>query len=489
MDKEKTGRFISLLRKEKGMTQKELADKLHVSDRTISKWERGAGLPDASLMIGLSDLLGISVNELLAGERSAEEEYPLEAKEEIRDAVSTLYQHMHAQERKLRSRLIAAMVLIALVIGSAGLALKKVEENHILFPPEIQCELLQKDIDVEATLFVDRRTTGVYDYICAYNMDRYGTIGLSERSMWQSYTDTVPSKVYKGLKACCPGEITSIDITKTGYLACSYKDPVTRVVTETDASLNVVFQYQLDTSRYTAGLITAFLSDDVLYMVSYNSDEQRDYITAVNKITGQERVNSFIYSDFVPGAGEEDSMGGFLFDRNNMWVKDGIFYFAETYHKSVPVSVFGAYDLNESRPVFFDRIENAQVVMTYQEPELGQVAVLINPMDYRPLELYTIDDTTMEVKSVTRLELPNEYLTRQGSIYASDTYFLFHGDMSKDRISVLFGDIASQKDFDNHTGSCIMVVYDRASGEALWRGRFMMDMEYEISHVIVNFPE
>ncbi len=64
MDKEKIGSFISALRKEKGMTQKDLADRLHVSDRTISKWERGAGLPDASLMIGLSDLLGITVNEL-----------------------------------------------------------------------------------------------------------------------------------------------------------------------------------------------------------------------------------------------------------------------------------------------------------------------------------------------------------------------------------------------------------------------------------------
>ena len=81
MDKEKIGRFISMLRKEKGMTQKELADKLHVSDRTISKWERGAGLPDASLMVALSDLLGITVNELLTGERNLNMAYTEEAKE------------------------------------------------------------------------------------------------------------------------------------------------------------------------------------------------------------------------------------------------------------------------------------------------------------------------------------------------------------------------------------------------------------------------
>ena len=65
MDKERIGGLISALRKEKGMTQKELADQLHVSDRTVSKWERGAGLPDPSIMIALADILGITVNELV----------------------------------------------------------------------------------------------------------------------------------------------------------------------------------------------------------------------------------------------------------------------------------------------------------------------------------------------------------------------------------------------------------------------------------------
>ena len=52
------------------MTQKDLAEQLHVSDRTVSKWERGAGVPDASLMIALSDILGITVNELLSGDKN-----------------------------------------------------------------------------------------------------------------------------------------------------------------------------------------------------------------------------------------------------------------------------------------------------------------------------------------------------------------------------------------------------------------------------------
>ena len=65
----KTGRFIADLRKEKNITQEELAEKLYVTDRAVSKWERGISLPDAGKMIDLCSILGISVNELLIGER------------------------------------------------------------------------------------------------------------------------------------------------------------------------------------------------------------------------------------------------------------------------------------------------------------------------------------------------------------------------------------------------------------------------------------
>jgi transcriptional regulator with XRE-family HTH domain len=63
----KIGKLILSLRKEKNMTQKELADKLHLSDRTISKWERGLGLPDITLLTALSDVFGVNVEQILAG--------------------------------------------------------------------------------------------------------------------------------------------------------------------------------------------------------------------------------------------------------------------------------------------------------------------------------------------------------------------------------------------------------------------------------------
>ena len=69
MDSEKTGQVIAACRAERNMTQKQLAERLHISDRTISRWERGAGFPDLSLLEPLADALGLSVVELLRGER------------------------------------------------------------------------------------------------------------------------------------------------------------------------------------------------------------------------------------------------------------------------------------------------------------------------------------------------------------------------------------------------------------------------------------
>lgn len=69
MDNIKTGALIAQMRKEKGMTQKALADSIGVSNAAISKWETGKGFPDISLLEPLSNALGLTVSEILAGER------------------------------------------------------------------------------------------------------------------------------------------------------------------------------------------------------------------------------------------------------------------------------------------------------------------------------------------------------------------------------------------------------------------------------------
>lgn len=69
MDQKKTGQFIAALRKNRNMTQRQLAEKLDISEKTISKWECGNGLPEVTYMQPLCEILGITVNELLMGER------------------------------------------------------------------------------------------------------------------------------------------------------------------------------------------------------------------------------------------------------------------------------------------------------------------------------------------------------------------------------------------------------------------------------------
>ena len=83
MNLQTIGKFIKEQRKLKGYTQSELAEKIFVSEKTISKWECGNGFPDASLILPLCNALEISANELLSGKRLQGEEYKLEAKKNL----------------------------------------------------------------------------------------------------------------------------------------------------------------------------------------------------------------------------------------------------------------------------------------------------------------------------------------------------------------------------------------------------------------------
>ncbi len=83
MNQETIGKFVATCRKEKGLTQKQLAEKLNITDRAVSKWETGKSIPDAAIMLDLCKILGISANELLSGERIAMENYQKRAEENL----------------------------------------------------------------------------------------------------------------------------------------------------------------------------------------------------------------------------------------------------------------------------------------------------------------------------------------------------------------------------------------------------------------------
>ena len=111
MDQLKTGKFIAQMRKEKGITQRELAEKLLISDKTVSKWECGNGLPEVSLMLPLCELLGITVNELLSGKRLTSSEYQKNAEENIMSLIK------ERSEAKFRLIIEAIVIVLTLISG------------------------------------------------------------------------------------------------------------------------------------------------------------------------------------------------------------------------------------------------------------------------------------------------------------------------------------------------------------------------------------
>ena len=87
MDQIKIGKFIAQCRKEKGLTQMQLAEALNITDRAVSKWETGRAMPDSSIMLQLCQLLEISVNDLLCGERVTMENYNKELENNLLEMV------------------------------------------------------------------------------------------------------------------------------------------------------------------------------------------------------------------------------------------------------------------------------------------------------------------------------------------------------------------------------------------------------------------
>lgn len=118
MDTKKTGGLIGAIRREKGWTQKELAEQLHVSDRTISKWERGAGFPDPMLLEPLADALEIPVQCLLSGERR-QDAITMQSDHLVRDAVRAVYQQTKGNMRKNLGTGIASLCAL-LIVGFVG---------------------------------------------------------------------------------------------------------------------------------------------------------------------------------------------------------------------------------------------------------------------------------------------------------------------------------------------------------------------------------
>ena len=119
MNQKEIGKFIAELRKEKNMTQQELANKLKITDRAISHWENGRSMPDAGIMLELCKVLDINVNELLSAKKIMEEKYNERAEEnllEMRREIETLNKRILT----LNKIIINLAIVIFVVIGFAA---------------------------------------------------------------------------------------------------------------------------------------------------------------------------------------------------------------------------------------------------------------------------------------------------------------------------------------------------------------------------------
>lgn len=123
IDKKAFGTFVAARRKEKGYTQKELAEKLFLSDKAISKWETGASLPDTAMLIPLSELLGVSVTELLLCRRMEPEAVMDSAQVEDMVKTALVFSEEHPTRAYQTRSIFQLLYLLSLPVGCAILLL------------------------------------------------------------------------------------------------------------------------------------------------------------------------------------------------------------------------------------------------------------------------------------------------------------------------------------------------------------------------------
>ncbi|NLG85605.1 MAG: helix-turn-helix transcriptional regulator [Firmicutes bacterium] len=166
MNYDKCGTFIAGLRKELGYTQKELAEKLMLSDKAVSKWERGLSMPDISILMPLAKVLGVTVTEILQGERTKEPVSisPSTVEELLTKTIMLSAKEepiVRAQKRKRRAAVYIACVFVALleifILSLLGYS------NETLFADLFLVEFLMLLFGSWFCLFIKEMLPGFYD--------------------------------------------------------------------------------------------------------------------------------------------------------------------------------------------------------------------------------------------------------------------------------------------------------------------------------------
>lgn len=126
MEQQKVGNFLRTLRREKNLTQEQLAEQLHVSGRTVSRWETGSNMPDISLLVELAEFYAVSIPEIIDGERKSES-----MNEEAKETALKLSDYTETINQKLKTRLL--FMTLAALVGMVVFAVLDILELHTEF--------------------------------------------------------------------------------------------------------------------------------------------------------------------------------------------------------------------------------------------------------------------------------------------------------------------------------------------------------------------
>lgn len=199
IDKEAFATFVTQLRKEKGWTQKDLADRLYVSDKAVSKWERGLSLPDISLLIPLADCLGVGVAELLEGRRTENPEEAENVEILVKKALSLAEEdpEQAKHERKERALLFGGAALVSVLMYALGGWLLGRGGYGGGFPALLVYEMLGLVFGVYFWCFLKEKLPGYYD---ENRINFYGDGFLKINFPGVSFNNTNWPKVVKAFR-------------------------------------------------------------------------------------------------------------------------------------------------------------------------------------------------------------------------------------------------------------------------------------------------
>ena len=135
MNQQKTGEFLKHLRKEKGLTQEQLAEQFYVSSRTVSRWETGSNMPDLGILIELADYYDVDIREIIDGERKSET-----MDNETKDTLKKVAEYTAEENNRLRKKMLDMMRGSAILILFNFILMKSDTLNALI--PASSCENL-----------------------------------------------------------------------------------------------------------------------------------------------------------------------------------------------------------------------------------------------------------------------------------------------------------------------------------------------------------